>query len=327
MNDKKSFYLGHNDHIASNQDLSDKSKARLYHDKAENTIKAYNSDWRDFLDWCEAHNAQSLPATPEIIVNYINDLADNAKANTVARRVIAISENHIAAGYDLDNNPAKSNIVRAAVSAIKREKGTFQQGKMPILFETLHIIMDSMQGDSPTLIRDRALILLGFAGAFRRSELVAINVENLTFTLQGLIVFIPKAKSDQLGQGETVAIPFAPDRNICAVKAVKEWIDCMHLVSGPLFRPFKKNKQLRDMRLTGNAVAVIVKKYVKAAGFDHSQFAGHSLRRGFATSAAQHNVDVLGIMKQTRHKSEKMVHRYIEQGKLFTDNPLDKIYH
>ena len=326
MEQDENFFIGNNKVVEANDSLSEKSKRRLRQSKSENTIKAYDADWRDFLDWCKANEKAPLPTEPETIVNYINDLADNAKANTISRRVTAISENHIAAGFDAEYNPARSAMVRAAVAAIRREKGTFQQGKTPILVETLPLFADYLQGDSLQVLRDRALLFLGFAGAFRRSELVAVTVENLTFTSNGIVVFIPRAKTDQLGKGSTIGIPFAPNPEVCAARAVKTWIDRAGLKTGPLFRAFKKNGELRDAPLSDKSVALIVKKYAALAGFDADQFAGHSLRRGFATSAAQHNVSTLDIMRQTRHKSEKMVHRYIEQGSLFKDNPLDKMY-
>lgn len=325
MND--SFVLTNNENIEENDGLSLKSKRRLRNAKAANTIKAYNSDWRDFVDWCAYNKVEALPALPETIVNYVNDLADNAKANTVARRITAISENHIAAGYSRENNPAKSALVRAAIASIRREKGTFQHGKAPILLETIHLLAGCFENiDDLARLRDRALLFLGFAGAFRRSELVNVQIEDLTFTPQGLIVFIPRAKGDQLGKGSTIAIPYAPDKSICAVRAVQEWIQSAGLKEGPLFRPFKKNHELRDIQMSDKSVALIVKKYIAAAGLNPKDFAGHSLRRGFATSAAQHDVNALSIMRQTRHKSEKMVHRYIEQGNIFKENPLNRMF-
>lgn len=324
MNIRKDFLLAHNDRIAGNRGLSAKSKRRMQKSKAENTLKSYASDWNDFADWCEYHGMTPLPATPETIVNYINDLADDARANTVSRRITAISENHIAAGYKRDN-PAKDGMVAGAMSAIRREKGTFQRGKAPILMETLELLADGF-GDDIVSIRDRALIFLGFAGAFRRSELVALQVEDLTFTEEGLIVFIARAKGDQLGKGSEIAVPYAPDPDLCAVRAVESWLLASGLTSGPLFRPFKRNQELRDVQLSDKSVALTVKKYVGLAGLDAREFAGHSLRRGFATSAAQHDIDALTIMRQTRHKSEKMVHRYIAQGNMFKDNALTKMY-
>jgi len=322
---KENFMLVNNREIIQNSRLSIKAKRRLAKSKADNTLKAYSSDWSDFSDWCAYHGVMDLPAAPETIVNYINDLADDAKANTVSRRVTAISENHIAAGYVRDN-PAKEGMVRAAVAAIRREKGTFQRGKTPVLMETLYLLADCF-GDDIVSVRDKALLLLGFAGAFRRSELVRIQMDELDFTPQGMTIFVPHAKGDQLGHGATIAIPYAPDPEICAVRAVEQWILAAQLQFGPLFRGFKRNLEIKAEQLNDKSVALIVKKYAEKAGFDPDNFAGHSLRRGFATSAAQHDVDALTIMRQTRHKSEKMVHRYIEQGNIFKDNALAKMYH
>ena len=324
MNPKDSFLLRNNKEIEENSRLSAKAKRRMGRAKADNTIRAYSSDWSDFVDWCNYHGEPFLPTTPETIVNYINDLADDARANTVSRRITAISENHIAAGYGR-NNPAKEGIVRTSMSAIRREKGTFQHGKAPILMETLYLLADCF-GDDIVSLRDKALIFLGFAGAFRRSELVRIRIDELTFSPEGMTVFIPHAKGDQLGRGSTIAVPYAPDEEICAVRAVEQWILTAQLQSGPLFRGFKKNKELRNDPLSDRSVALIVKKYIRMSGLDESNYAGHSLRRGFATSAAQHDVDALTIMRQTRHKSEKMVHRYIEQGNIFKDNALARMY-
>ena len=324
MNPEDSFLLRRNREVESNTRLSAKAKRRMEHAKADNTLRAYSSDWRDFVDWCTHHEEPFLPTTPETIVNYINDLADDAKANTVSRRITAISENHIAAGY-ARKNPAKEGIVRTAMSAIRREKGTFQHGKAPILMETLYLLSDCFGNDIVSL-RDKALSFLGFAGAFRRSELVRIQMEELSFSPQGMTIFVPHAKGDQLGHGSTIAIPYAPDKEICAVRAVQSWIKAAQIHSGPLFRSFLRNKTVRQQQLSDKSVALIVKKYAGMAGLDANNFAGHSLRRGFATSAAQHDVDALTIMRQTRHKSEKMVHRYIDQGNIFKDNALTRMY-
>lgn len=322
---KENFYLLKNADIAANTRLSAKAKRRLAKTKAANTLKAYSSDWSNFVDWCKANGEADLPTTPETIVNYINDLADFLKANTISRRVTAISENHIAAGYAREN-PAKDGLVRAAMAAIRREKGTFQKGKSPILYDTLRLMADNF-GEDMTGIRDKALLLLGFAGAFRRSELVRVKVEDLKFSPEGMTVFIPHSKADQTGKGSTIAIPYAPDESICAVRAVERWLVTAELETGVLFRPFTKNGgRLRDRPLSDKSVALIVKKYVELAGLNAAGFAGHSLRRGFATSAAERDVSALTIMRQTRHRSEKMVHRYIDQGNIFKDNALTRIY-
>jgi len=323
--DNKDFVLRKNEFIESNEKLSEKSKKRMQKSKADNTLRAYEADWLDFYDWCSYRNLQVLPAEPETIVNYINDLADNAKANTVSRRISAISENHKAAGYE-DENPCRGGLVRNALDAIKREKGTIQRGKVPLLLEDLQDIASYFDVSDIAGIRDKALMLTGFMGAFRRSELVKIDVEDLTFAREGVIILVHQSKGDQEGQGEYVAIPYNSDPNVCAVVALKHWVNAAQLKSGALFRPVNKYKQIRDRRLTDKSVAIIVKKYAALAGLNAEDFAGHSLRRGFATSAAQHDVDERTIMQQTRHKSEKMVRRYIEQGNLFKNNALNKMF-
>ena len=325
MNVRDDFFLCKNDNINKNIKLSAKSKRRMNKSKADNTLKSYSADWNDFTYWCDIHKVNPLPCTPETIVNYINDLADHAKANTVSRRVTAISENHIAAGFH-DDNPTKTGMVINAMQAIRREKGTFQHGKAPILMETMSLLADLFDAGDLVSIRDKALLFLGFAGAFRRSELVGIDMQDISFTPQGLVVFIPQSKGDQLGRGSQIAVPYAPDPHVCAVTAVREWINAAGITSGPLFRGFKRNLEPRETQLTDKAVALIVKKYMAMLGMNPDDFAGHSLRRGFATSAAQHDLDALSIMRQTRHKSEKMVHRYIEQGNLFKENPLNRMF-
>ena len=325
MEHNKSFVLRENNAIEQNAKLSEKSKKRLKKSKSDNTLKAYEADWNDFSAWCKYNALADLPAEAETIVNYINDLADDAKANTVSRRVSAISENHIAAGFQAEN-PARSGLVRSALDAIRREKGTMQRGKSPILMEDIEELALCSAADDIVSLRDKALLFLGFAGAFRRSELVNIQVEDLTFSAEGLIVLITQSKGDQFGEGNYVAIPYAPWEEICPVTAVQHWLEVSGLHKGPLFRPFKRNKELRQAQLSDKSVALIVKKYIALSGLDPADFAGHSLRRGFATSAAQHNVDEYTIMKQTRHKSEKMVRRYIEQGNMFKHNPLNNMY-
>lgn len=319
------FVLRNSGFIEHNDKLSAKSKKRMRKSKAENTLRAYEADWLDFHDWCSHLNLQALPAEPETIVNYMNDLADNAKANTVSRRLSAISENHKAGGYE-DNNPCRSGLVRNALDAIKREKGTIQRGKSPLLLEDLQEIASCFDISDIAGIRDKALMLTGFMGAFRRSELVKIDVEDLTFAREGVIILVHQSKGDQEGQGEYVAIPYNSDTEVCAVTALKHWLGEAGLKSGPLFRPLNRYKQVRERRLSDKSVALIVKKYAGLAGRNAEDFAGHSLRRGFATSAAQHDVDERTIMQQTRHKSEKMVRRYIEQGNLFKNNALNKMF-
>lgn len=324
---KDTFRLRTNDVVNKNSKLTVKSKQRLSKTKSENTLRAYESDWKDFADWCTHNNVPALPAAPETLVNYLSYLTDHEiKANTLSRRISAISENHKATGY-IDDNPCRGGLVRSALDAIRREVGTYQQGKTPIVIETLTDLSRYFDLSTLSGIRDRALLFIGFMGALRRAELVSIDMEDISFSEAGIIILIKRSKKDQDGHGEDVAIPYNKSNyRLCAVTALKEWIAAAGIKTGSIFRPITKYQSIKKERLTNQSVALIIKKYAALAGYDAKQFAGHSLRRGFATSAAQHEVDERSIMNQTRHKSEKMVRRYIEQGNLFRNNPLKKMF-
>ena len=206
MPSNKHFYLRDNEILMASSKLSDKAKLSILSSKSDNTVDAYESDWDDFVYWCESRHVDYFPASPETVVNYINDLADHAKANTISRRISAISENFNAAG--LADNPCKSSLVSSALRGIRRLKGTYQQGKTPILLEDLEDIfkeMESLNLPEIQLLRDKAILLIGFMGAFRRSEISALMVEDLTFSPQGLEIFVRSSKADQEGQGATTA--------------------------------------------------------------------------------------------------------------------------
>lgn len=319
------FALMNTELLNQNTKLSAKSKRRLQKSKSDNTLKAYLADWNDFNYWCQTMHTRSLPATAETVVNYINDLADHATANTIARRLSAISENHRAAGY-VNDNPIISPLVKSSLAAIKREKGIVQHPKKPLLLEDLALLEPHFAPFGITGIRDKALLFLGFSGAFRRSELVALTYDDLTFSSDGVTIRIKRSKGDQEGSGEMIAIPYRNNTDLCTVTALKRWLQYAPITSGPIFRPISKTKKVGITQLSDKSVALIVKKYTALAGLDPKRFAGHSLRRGFATSAAQHDVAERQIMKHTRHKSEKMVRRYIAEGNLFKENALNKMF-
>jgi site-specific recombinase XerD len=308
-----------------NENYSQKSKEYLDSIHAANTLDSYESDWKDFYYWCNQHRLNPLPASPENVVNYIAYLADGVKANTIARRLSAISANHTAAGYPDDKNPATDSTVRRTLRSIRRKKGTIQHGKAPLMLEDMHAMVHCFDTSDIAGKRDKALMFTGFAGAFRRSELVGLDADDLLFSREGVQIMIRKSKADQDGGGQKLGLPYSETPLSCPVIALKDWMQAAQITSGPLFRPINRHKQVRDQRLTDKSVANIVKKYAEMIGLDGDDFAGHSLRRGFATSAAQHDVDERSIMKQTRHKSERMVRRYIAEGNIFKDNPLSKM--
>lgn len=327
MSDTKHFYLRSNQALLANSTLTEKAKASIMSAKSENTIDAYEADWKDFMDWCAYKEATDFPPTAETIVNYINDLADYAKANTISRRISAISENLHAAG--IIDRPTASPLVRSALRGIRRMKGTYQQGKTPILLIDLEEIFEEMPklGLQPLVeARDRAILLTGFMGAFRRSELCAIEVENIHFLPQGMEIFIASSKADQEGQGSSVAIPYIDREEFCAVRAVKRWLSLSHIGSGPIFRPFKKNGELRSTGISDKSIAEIVKKYMAVIGEDPSFYGAHSLRHGFATTAASYGVEERNIMRQTRHHNVNMVRRYINEASKFDDNAISTIF-
>lgn len=310
-----------NELVTVNQEaaLSTDEVAKTYvaHAKASNTLRAYRADWNDFTAWCEARGVQPLPATPETVALYLSELAASGKkTSTLQRRVSSISQAHQAAGYD---SPTRSSKVRAVMAGIRRVHGSAEKGKAPILVDDLRRMVAQLP-DTLLGVRDRAILLLGFAGAFRRSELVSLDVADLEFTRQGLIVTLRRSKTDQDGRGSKVGIPYGSNPETCPVRAVQAWLEATGITEGPLFRPINRHGQIQPARLSGEGVAIVVKRWAGAAGLDPDKFAGHSLRAGLATSAAIAGVNERAIMNQTRHRSVNMVRRYIRDGNLFREN-------
>lgn len=305
--------------------LSAKSLKALDDTKSLNTLDAYEADWNDFCDWCDYHGASCFPASVETVVNYINDLADYAQMATIRRRISAISENFNAGGLQEDN-PCHDWLVRQVLSGLAHQKGAPQKGKQPIYWEELRKIVSLMDENDMCDIRDKAILLLGFMGAFRRSEISGLTMENIRQFPQGLIITIPRSKADQSGEGQRVGIPYIPEKNMCAVKALEVWLAKTSITSGAVFRRFLRNGAIGKSHISDKSINLIVKKWVAAIGLDPSQYGGHSLRHGFATYAALHQLEERLIMKQTRHHSVEMVRRYINEAGLFTDNPISRMF-
>ncbi len=320
---RDNFFIGRSEAIANNEKLSDKARQSIYIARADNTIRAYESDWNDFCEWCEYHHVSAYPAIPETIINYINDLADNAKANTVARRISALTENFDAAG--VQDNPCRFPIVKNALRGIKRMKGVMQHGKLPILFDDIKEMMTYLEGNTLQQARDKAILLVGFYGAMRRSEIANLEVNDIQFTRLGMLLTLRKSKTDQFDQGQLIAIPIVQEKNICAVHALKEWLHLSGITSGPVFRGFTRNHTIRKTKISDKTIALIVKHYAALVGMDPKEYGAHSLRHGFATTAAQHHVEERDIMRQTRHKSQAVVRRYIDEADRLIDNPIFKI--
>ncbi|SMO58312.1 site-specific integrase [Melghirimyces algeriensis] len=298
------------------QEVLEKAKDYTQHAKAANTTKSYRADWQDFTSWCQARSLSVLPADPQTVALYLTDLADSRKTSTLQRRLSAISQAHQTAGYD---SPTNSHLVRTVWAGIRRTKGVKEEGKDPILVEDLRQMVE-MLPDTLTGKRDRALLLIGFSGGFRRSELVSINREDIQTVQRGMVVNLRRSKTDQEGRGEKVGIPRGSRPETCPLRSLEDWLTTAGITEGPIFRPINRYGQVRNRRLTDRSVALIVKKAVESIGLDPKRFAGHSLRAGIATSAAMAGKDERAIMKQTRHKSTNMVRRYIRDGELFNEN-------
>lgn len=290
--------------------LTDAASDLLAHAIAPNTERAYHSDLRHFWDW-----GGELPANPAAICAYIGDHAGCLAVATILRRIATLSKAHSA--MDLPN-PCQTEIVKSTLRGLKRKHGAAQKQARPLMRDELFLVLDRM-GHSLRDQRDRALLLLGFAGGFRRSELVALERTDLEITRQGLIVTIRRSKTDQEGAGRRIGIPHGRTRH-CPVAAVEAWLSVSRIETGPLFRPITRHGHVAREALTGDAVSVLLRERLNAVGVDPEGYSGHSLRAGFATSAAQAGVSTLKIRAQTGHASDAMLTRYVREGELFTGN-------
>lgn len=298
-------------------EAAEKAKEYARKSAASSTVRAYRNDWADFTMWCQGHDRMPLPATAETVALYLADRASTCKVATLQRRISAISRAHQAAGYQ--GISTREEPLHSVWRGIRREHGTAQQGKAPVMTEDIKAMLATL---SPNLlgIRDRAMLLLGFATAFRRSELVSLNAEDLEFTRDGLVVTLRKSKTDQEQAGRKIGIPYVSRPDLCPVRALQGWLEASGITSGALFRSINRHGQLQLGRLTDQAVAIVVKRAAAAANLNPDRFAGHSLRAGHATSAAANGAPERVIMAQTGHKSLNMVRRYIRDGNLFREN-------
>jgi integrase len=286
--------------------------------KATNTRRAYRSDWADFAAWCAAHALAALPAAPETVALYLAAQAADRKPSTLARRLTAIAQAHKTAGYE---SPTTHPSVRQVVAGIRRAKGTAQEGKAAAVTREVRAMCEALPS-VPALRRQRdaALLLVGFAGAFRRSELVALDVADVAWKTEGLEVAIRRGKTDQEGQGRKIGIPYGSTPTSCPVRALRAWLDAAGIADGSLFRGITRHDGLLPDRLSDKGVARVVKRAAAAAGLDARIYSGHSLRAGLATAAAQAGISERAIMAQTGHKSIPMVRKYIRDGSLWREN-------
>ena len=285
----------------------------LRNSKSQNTLRAYQSDYNDFSLFCSINGFKAMPTQPKILALYITHLSSFSKYSTLKRRLASISILHKTKGHYIDT---KHPVIMENLMGIKRINGSNQKGKKPLLINDLKVLIkaiDQSKENDKRKIRDKALILIGFSGGFRRSELVDIDFEDIDFVPEGVKIFVKRSKTDQSGEGMTKAIPYFDSENYCPVKSLKKWIEINDFQEGRIFN------------ISDKSVALIIKKYANHAGLDSHKYAGHSLRSGFATSTAESGAEERSIMAMTGHKSTEMVRRYIKEANLFKNNALNKI--
>ena len=287
------------------------------------TLRAYEHDWKQFRFWCEENRLVPLPASPKAVILYSTDLVKNERQslNTLSRRLAAVSQMHQQSGFE---SPTRTWAVKQFLTGLRREVGVEPCRKQPLLVADLREILRGLP-NSTLGIRDRALLLLGFTGGFRRSELVALNVEDLEENTQGLIVTIHRSKTDQKGEGRKVGIPQGAEPSKCPRLAVQQWRAAANIDAGPLFRVMNRHAKVLEKRLSPEGVGIVVKRYVEKLGYESSRFGGHSLRAGLATSAAAAGKSERAIMNQTGHRSVTTLRRYIRDGNLFRENAAEDL--
>jgi integrase len=303
--------------------LADRTRAFLAAAKACSTQRAYRGDWSHFEEWCRGLGLTALPAKPETVALYITGLASSHRPTTLRRRLTVISRAHQAAGHP---SPASMQqpLVSETLKGIRRTVGTAERTKRPLYTEQLRAMIRAMP-DSLQGIRDRALLLVGFAGGFRRSELAGLTLENLASENDGLVILLSRSKTDQEGKGRKVALPYGSSPETCPVRACRNWIDAAGISDGPLFREIDRHGRIHARALHRDSVGMIVKRAAARIGLDPAEYAGHSLRAGLATQAYLNGANELAIMQQTGHRSLATVRKYIREGSLFRDNPAAKL--
>jgi integrase len=287
-------------------------------EKAPATRRAYRSDFAAFLAWCAERHMEALPATTEAVCGFLASEASRLKTSSLGRRVAAIGYVHKLAGLPI---PTDDERVKAVMAGIRRMKGAAPEKKTPATGDMVVAMVQTTGDDDLKGLRDRALLLLGFAGAFRRSELVALDVADLQEVLDGFRIFIRHSKTDQESAGATIAI--IRGARSCPVEAVKAWLAASGITEGPIFRPVGKGGKVSPARLSADAVAVVVKDAAERAGFNPAVFSGLSLRSGFLTSAAKRGATIFKMMDVSRHKSMDTLSGYVRDAELFKDHAGD----
>jgi integrase len=284
--------------------------------RSASTTAAYTSDWADFEKFCAGHGLVALPAEPATVALYLTDQADRFKPSTIARRAAAISVAHKRAGHD---SPTADGRVREITKGIRRVLGVAQRVASPAGIGEVR----RMVAHLPTNLagaRDAAVLLIGFASALRASELVAITVDDVRDREAGLVITIRRSKTDQEGAGREVAIPFGRDPQTCPVSALRRWLTEAGISEGPVFRAVNRHGSVSPSPLSPRSISLIVQRSARAAGLDPAGFSAHSLRAGFATTAAANGASERSISTQTGHRSMEVLRGYVRHASVWTDN-------
>lgn len=296
--------------LKNSSPLAQESVVELVHAALSgNSRAAYQSDLKHFVAW-----GGQIPCPPDDAAKYLAAHAGHLSVATLGRRLVSIGKAHTSQNLP---SPTKSDLVKAVMRGIRRTHGVAQRQVAPAIKEDVLAMVSNLAGAKG--VRDRALLLVGFAGAFRRSELVSLTVENVEFAKQGLLINVTRSKTDQEGRGRKIAIPHARG-SVCAVHALQAWLEASGITTGLIFRGITRHGLISDEGLTPQSVALVVKERALAAGLDPSRYSGHSLRAGLVTSAAQMGVSSWKIRQQTGHKSDAMLARYIRDANIFADN-------
>ena len=305
--------------------LHEETLNNLKTSKAINTLRAYRSDFKDFAAFCAKHGFKSMPTDPKVVSLYLTHLSKTSKISTLRRRLVSISVVHKLKGNYLDT---KHPVIIENLMGIKRTKGSKQTGKKPILISHLKQIINVINEqniEEIVKLRNKTLILIGFGGGFRRTELISIDYEDLEFVNEGVKIELRRSKTDQFGEGMIKGLPYFSNETYCPVMNLKNWLKISKIKTGPIFKRFAKGSVLTNSRLTDQSVVLIIKDCLKLAGIENNNFSGHSLRSGFATVAAESGADERSIMAMTGHKTTQMVRRYIREANIFKNNALNKI--
>ncbi len=293
----------------------------LKHSHAESTLEIYGYDWREFLAFCSKSDppVASLPAEPETILSFLRCQAEqNHKPSTITRKLSAIRCYHLEA--EVETIPTDNPKVKRMMAAIRRLKGVMPEQKKPLTIQRLNAIIEKCP---PTLCgcRDKAMLRLGFAGGFRRSELLALRMEDIDLSEVGVEILIRRSKTDQEGYGRLLSIPRKDVPLTCPVAALEEWIERGMIREGPIFRRLYKGDKVGETAITGRSFAKIIDKYVEQVGLDQEDFSPHALRAGFVTSAYRSGASIAQIQGVTGHRSAQSVHRYVRGIDGFREYP------